>query len=260
MNQCMQAADHMGIKQSSQKRRSSDDLGGHAKRIAFPPAQFEPPGGGTSVLSAASSHKPILPRPSSEVQPLPQSQPHFQAQAPGPKRRGRPPRSERALPRPSLPQIAPRPSEQNLDGATSLSTYASLSPYANPSSSVAAIGRYSTSPTPAEHQGQSRKGRQQRATTAETPSYLSPSLDAARSHVFTPRVLPESTTGHSDGTRPVTAPNPTPIEPSLRSGAPAREIPHGMSPSFSHLLDRGSQLAPVGSSHSEGQAPLASSA
>lgn len=257
MNQCVLAAEHMGLRPSSQKRRSSDDLSGYAKRVAYSPGRFEPAAAFAVAPSSVSSHKPILPRPSNDAQaqlhPHPRPQPPVQVSTPGPKKRGRPPRSDRALSRPMLPQIAPRPAEQSSDPTVSQSAYPPLPPLSKSTNAVAPGPRYSTSPGPSERK-KTRKGRQQRADTAEPSSRPAHHMEADISQASTPRVLPEG------GSRPGRVPNPIPIEPSLRSGAPACDLSHGMSPSFSHLLDRGSQIAPGNSSRSEAQAPLASSA
>jgi hypothetical protein len=114
MNQCMQAADQVGIKQVPWlKRKMTDDQGGPSSKRMSSQGNVEP-----SAVAAAPHHVPILPRPASssaEITPAPTPAPPPAPPATGPKKKGRPSRADRAKLRPILPQsIAPRPPvEQN---------------------------------------------------------------------------------------------------------------------------------------------------
>ncbi|KAH6890498.1 hypothetical protein B0T10DRAFT_321357 [Thelonectria olida] len=114
MNQCMQAADQVGIKQVSWlKRKMTDDHGGPSSKRMSLQGNVEP-----SSVAPGPHHVPILPRPASssaEITPAPTPAPPPAPPATGPKKKGRPSRADRAKLRPILPQaIAPRPPvEQN---------------------------------------------------------------------------------------------------------------------------------------------------
>lgn len=285
MTQCMQTADQMTIRSSMQKRRHSDDHGEpFPKRRVSAQGQLE-----SSVASVAASaanpsttpsttpHKPILPRPSSNViEQVPQ--PQLLSPAPGPRKRGRPPRSDRSkLLRPMLPQIAPRPAEQISTPSSSQTPQPTVSSYSGPvPSTVQHMARslqaphpnelpdvtatYRTSLGPLELKRMPQQALQ-KPDEVHTQAHKRPdNVDPSLSRLSTPRVMPEDPPKHLGRTLPTLSQNPVPLEPSIETPSASRVPQESSSVSLPPLLERPAHMASVDPPYNENQAPLASSA
>ncbi|KAF7544277.1 hypothetical protein G7Z17_g10085 [Cylindrodendrum hubeiense] len=231
MNQCLDAADHMGFQRRVwPKRRMSDDQSEPAaKRIALP-GKPEPPAMIAALPSTASTHVTILPRPASSSTEMPSIPTPPVPPSTAPKKKGRPARADKARFRPILPQhIAPRPFEQR--------QHSPHSPHSqhnqiSQQSQAPAAPRTNLPPGPPGQDSTANPPASNYSTFYAGPAAGRRSLLRGGTPVDEaahPRVMAEPAFEHFESSRPMTLPGPVPMEPEPRassslSGGPPEEL------------------------------------
>ncbi|KAL6414701.1 hypothetical protein AUP68_01233 [Ilyonectria robusta] len=262
MNQCLQAAEHMGFERRAwPKRKMSDDQSEPAaKRIALP-GGLEQQVMVAVAPSTTSTHVAILPRPASSSAEIPSIIAPPVAPSTAPKKKGRPARADKARFRPILPQhIAPRPVEQR--------QHSPHSPHSQHNQNS------QQNQTPAAPRTILPSGPPTQDSTTNPPTgnystfYAGPAAGGRSllrggtpiDETAHPRVMAEPAFEHFEVSRPMALPGPIPMEPEPRassslSGGPPEELTR-----LPPLLEVDSKAGLMGAPRVETQAPVVNSA